>query len=419
MPKKKKEEISLVNAVWKNDVELVEKKLKKGEDPDQHDEDFNCPLTIAAQKGNLEIIKLLIEAGADIDRKDGYPERMFWEKVYVYGNRTAIGHAARNGHIEVVSYLIEAGANFNIMDVDGTSPLQWAIKKNHQPIVDLLLENGAKATTRGSNRDRQLVMEFIKGKDQKKMRRLLEDGANANMIVDDDETLLIKAITDNDLDSLLLFLEFGAKVDCTTTGMRATHDPVENSPLKHACWSNFPEAIGPLVEAGEDPNQKDQHGKPLIFWECGRGRFEVVKALVEAGADVHVKDGYDATILMAVPHSWHPGNFKKWPEDDLKVWDTTGMKLTKYLLGLGVEVNQQDVHGYTALMRAALFGQLGIVKVLMEAGEDPYLESKQEGMAIDIARKRGMDHVVEFFEEYQKEHPPPKKKFSLKSVFKK
>ena len=66
--------------------------------------------------GKLEVVKLLIEKGADFKSpdKDG---------------KTPLHWAAYSGKLEVVKLLIEKGADFKSPDKDGKTPLHWAAEK--------------------------------------------------------------------------------------------------------------------------------------------------------------------------------------------------------------------------------------------------------------------------------------------------
>lgn len=84
----------------------------------------------ACAEGNLDLIKSLIEQGADIEAKNN-------------DGRTALMWACENGAIEVVSFLIRKGANINEKDNQGLTALCAAAQNGHFPIVKLLVENGA------------------------------------------------------------------------------------------------------------------------------------------------------------------------------------------------------------------------------------------------------------------------------------
>jgi ankyrin repeat protein len=83
----------------------------------------------AALERNLEAVKQSIRDGADIDYQCTTP----------IGTATALGRASEDGHAEVVRFLIEAGADANTVDYQGASPLYIAAQQNHGDVVRLLL----------------------------------------------------------------------------------------------------------------------------------------------------------------------------------------------------------------------------------------------------------------------------------------
>ena len=89
------------------------------------------PLHIAAYKGNLEIVKILVEKSADINARDEY----FLS--------TPLLDACMKGHHDVVKYLLDKGAIVNVQDKILESPLHKAILYQNTNIVNLLLEYGA------------------------------------------------------------------------------------------------------------------------------------------------------------------------------------------------------------------------------------------------------------------------------------
>ncbi|MEW6356608.1 MAG: ankyrin repeat domain-containing protein [Planctomycetota bacterium] len=87
-------------------------------------------LRSAAKAGNVERVKQLLDAGADINGAD-----MF--------SQTALHLAALHGHKDVVQLLIDRGADVNPTDESGATPLNYARSKGHQDIVVLLGKHGA------------------------------------------------------------------------------------------------------------------------------------------------------------------------------------------------------------------------------------------------------------------------------------
>ena len=85
----------------------------------------------AARKGDVEGVKALLAKGAAVNAKTEY-------------GATALSFAADKGHVEVIKILLAAKADPNVKDTFyKATPLQWAISKGHAEIVRLLVEAGA------------------------------------------------------------------------------------------------------------------------------------------------------------------------------------------------------------------------------------------------------------------------------------
>ena len=93
-------------------------------------EDGATALMLASENGNLEVVRLLCEAGADKDKadKDGF---------------TALILASSRGHLDVARLLCEAGADKDKGIVDGHTALIWASASGHLEVVRMLCEAGA------------------------------------------------------------------------------------------------------------------------------------------------------------------------------------------------------------------------------------------------------------------------------------
>lgn len=133
-------EPQLIEATKGDDLAMVLELLRRG-----HPSDLGArgwALQVAAANGRIEILLVLIRAGADVDTTDR-------------GNRTALIHAARSGHREVVEALIRAGADLEIAEDDGfknrgVTALIAAAQKGHAEIVDDLIRAGAKLDRKDS-----------------------------------------------------------------------------------------------------------------------------------------------------------------------------------------------------------------------------------------------------------------------------
>jgi ankyrin repeat protein len=106
---------------------------------DLTDDFFTSALMHAAQHGHNNVVKILIDAGADVDmgdQYDGFP----WKRNAVNG--TALMRAAGNDQALVVDTLIKAGADVDRIDKYGTALIR-AAEKGHKEVFNILIKAGA------------------------------------------------------------------------------------------------------------------------------------------------------------------------------------------------------------------------------------------------------------------------------------
>ena len=120
---------NLIEVVKNNDINRVNSILNNGkENINAKDRDGWTALIWASCKGDLEIVKLLVESGADIDAKDN-------------DGWTALMRASWRGYLEIVQYLVEIGADINIKNKDGKTALDLS---DTEEIKEVLRKAGAK-----------------------------------------------------------------------------------------------------------------------------------------------------------------------------------------------------------------------------------------------------------------------------------
>ena len=120
----------LCHAILGGHIDIVKLFLTRGVDMNAKDAFGRTPLSWAAVNGQEDVGKLLLEYGAEIDAKG------------IYG-QTPLSWAAENGHQDVVKLLLDHGADINAKDTSGRTPLSWAAEEGQQDVVRLLLDHGA------------------------------------------------------------------------------------------------------------------------------------------------------------------------------------------------------------------------------------------------------------------------------------
>ncbi len=105
--------------------EVVEVLVELGADVNKADGDGDAPLSIAAQTDHLDIVKALLAAGADVNKANGY-------------DLTALHLAAGYGHVDVVEELIKHDVDLNQKDIDGCTALALAEKFGQTEVAKVL-----------------------------------------------------------------------------------------------------------------------------------------------------------------------------------------------------------------------------------------------------------------------------------------
>jgi len=109
----------LRSAVWKNNIESVKLLLESGADVHVWND---YVLEYASEKGYIEIVNLLLRHGEELHTSKGLRE------------------AVKNGNLDIVKVLIEGGADIHAFKNEA---LRLAIKNNHNTITKVLVNNGA------------------------------------------------------------------------------------------------------------------------------------------------------------------------------------------------------------------------------------------------------------------------------------
>ena len=175
---------ALLHACENNRVVEVEQLLQKPLDPNRRgpSPQPEWPMFSAAALGYLEVVRMLLEAGADMNAEN-------------QDRSTALMFAAHNGHLEVVQVLLEAGADKNAAKQDGATALMFAAHNGHLEVVQVLLEAGADKNAAKQDGATALMLAAEDGH-LEVVQVLLEAGADKNAAKQDGATALMLAAED-------------------------------------------------------------------------------------------------------------------------------------------------------------------------------------------------------------------------------
>ena len=266
-------------AIRNNNVAFIKQQLADGVDPESLDQELQMsPLAMAAAVGSEEIIRLLLDAGANVDVRNT-------------DGTTPLATAVFFGHPEVVKLLLEEGADPAAQNLKGEKAADYVTR----PMPDGTL---------------QLIGGIIRVKVDPVAAKQSIPAIAALLGVEPGSAAaaagpLGKSIWDaaaaGDLELLQANLTIGIDINAMVP---AGNLGAGGTPLHIAALSNQVEAIEFLLGKGADVNIKagDENGSTPLHWAAVFGKYEAVKALIETGkADVNALDNNNATALDALP----------------------------------------------------------------------------------------------------------------------
>ena len=254
----------LSGAARAGDVARVRLLLADGKDPNQADSaGGRTALHWAVRSGNAEIVDVLIESGADLDKGD-------------QAGKTPLSHAAESGNVELTGRLLAAGADVNKRDLVGGNSVLWAAGLGSADTLRLLVASGGEVEVKDINGLSPLAWAAQTGKTES-MQILIDGGADVNATDNlAGESILMRAARSGKTDSIKLLLDNGTDLGKKTKlGANALHIASEYGSA---------EVVQMLVERGLDPRQVDLRtpGWNALDYAKNRvdeGRFQVIAYL--------------------------------------------------------------------------------------------------------------------------------------------
>jgi ankyrin repeat protein len=320
--------------------------LKLGFSPKTVDSYGQSPLWYAAKNGHVDVVKVLLDSNeVEVDRADDLHQQ------------TPLWWAVSNGHDEIVRLLLEKNADPNTKDKDyGRSPLLWTARFGRAGVVKLLLEkDNIEVNARDS---------------------LYQDTPLTWAAKNDHREVVALLLAHPDIDLGALDKEMGQSALCWAA--RRGHEEVLRLILDtEKARINAPDTVG----------APDKHGATPLAWACRNGHLGVVKALLaQEGIQVDTKDSNNLTpldcargaghdeIVRAIREHANGGVPSSIPDSNelslMKLIRQADLdKATMLLTTNKVDINFRDGNGWSALLWAARYGLVDLMRLLLQQGD--------------------------------------------------
>jgi ankyrin repeat protein len=323
-------------ARW-NDLEMAASLIRAGANAQAANRTGATPMFLAAVNGSAAMIETLLKAGAPANAP-----------VLSHGE-TALMMAARTGKLDAVRMLTSRGADVHAKEnLRGTDALMWAAEQGHADIVKFLLDSGAEV-----------------GAQSKIIRPIRRNG-----------------------------LGFGRP---GPDGRPPAGDPMGGlTPLLFAVREGGLQTVHVLVTAGADVNRAAADGSSPLLVAVQNGNYEIAQFLLDHGANLNQANAKGWTPLyLAVSNRDALTTAVPAPSSD------GALDFIRILLDRGADPNHRiqvhtEVHaantslwlkeeGATPLLRAALCGDLTVVRLLLAHGADPSIPTLDQTTPLMVA----------------------------------
>ncbi len=331
-------ETPLTLALANGDVALTSKLLKAGADPKATRWNGETTLMIAAGAGSVEEVKLLLAAGIDVNGTE--PRK----------GQNALMWAAAEGHPGVVDVLIKAGAKVDAETKSGFTPLAFAVMKNDPASVQRLIQAGADPNYALPDKNATRMLTIAGSyRSSAAAIALLDGGANPNFADRKGFTPLHVAAEEGQVDLVRKLLAKGAAIDARTYPAAKASDPSDKdlvlfsfsggqTPLLLAAKYNRVDVMRALIEAGADIKAQAQDGTTLFLAAVGSGHVEAARYAYQFDKNIQAVDDEGGTAMhQAVSGTWQMATQPEVTE------------LVQYLAGLGVPLDELDHKGKTPI----------------------------------------------------------------------
>ncbi|XP_052003163.1 inversin-like isoform X1 [Xyrauchen texanus] len=401
----------LMYCVLADRLDCAEVLLKAGAAVNKTDHSQRTALHLAAQKGNVRFMKLLLSRHADWRLKDleemtplhlatrhssSKPLSLLLKHMAPgevdtqdRNKQTALHWSAFYNHPEHVKLLIKHDSNIGIPDSEGKIPLHWAAHNKHPNAtrtVRCILEAApTESLLNWQDYEGRTPLHFAVADGNEAVVEVLTSYEGCSVTAYDNlfRTPLHWAALLGHAMIVYLLLERNKSGMIPSDSQGAT-------PLHYGAQSNYADTVAVFLQHHSVRDEPDLEGRTAFMWAAGKGSNDVIMIMLDLkkDLDINMADKYGGTALHVAALSGHVSTVLLLLEKGAMVDPLDVMKHTPLfracemghrdviltLIKGGARVDLVDIDGHSALHWAALGGNAEVCEVLMESGISPNLQ---------------------------------------------
>jgi len=308
----------------------------------------------AAQSGHSEVVKSLLNKGAQIDAADSR-------------NTTPLHFAADGGHLDTMRQLMERGASLQAKDADGDTPLHYAAVRNHGACVSSLLEKGAQPDALNFGNQTALHL-AAQGGAKDAVAALVKAGAAKELRDNMGRTPLVLGVRERGGPEVAqTLIQAGADIQ--------SRDKNGWSALMMAAMRGSREIVDMLLDHKAALPSEAAHLQSLMAFATERGLVRLFRAITAQGGLASTSNGKGGTYL----HDAAAGG---------------AVEIVTDLVAKGLDVNSKNRYGWTPAHYAARNGRVEVIRWLHQKGADLNARTIAGQSALNIANENGFTGIT-------------------------
>jgi ankyrin repeat protein len=311
----------------------------------------------------------------------------------VEGGGAALMEAAQTGDLETARRLIDQGVDVNAADADQGVPLHWAVYYEDRAMTELLLANGADPTTANREGSTPLMLAAMNG-DAETLRMLLDAGAAVDGRMPNGETALMFAAGTGVTEPIELLLDRGADIEAKES-LRGT------TPLMWAAAAGNTDAVRLLISRGADvsatsaraalgrgPYLAPSAQSRITAYRIGYGeesanvseveRLRARASFLDQDASERLRElQREEVVDPDAPPPLDTGAAQRGGGLTALVFAARNgdMATAQALIEAGANVNQTTAYGWTPLLTAVQNRYYRLAAYFLEQGADPNIQT--------------------------------------------